>query len=325
MKTTHALAIALLASGSLLACGSDDATSTGASPADTGVPDSAVHPDASGDANDDASVDSHPSDTGSADTVRPMDSRADAMDSAVDSVAPADTGSDSAPDSATDADADAQTDANTEPEAATPCDPVAQTGCAPGDKCTVDFSAATLAPACVPNGAVANGGACITTPDNCMAPGVCTSDGQMFLCHDFCQSDIDCTQPAVAVGATAEPNNKAYCWFTFPGGYKLCTYACNPVHTAGASGCPAGQGCYLNAAPTIGEFTDCQTEGTSGTGATCTSDADCKGGFLCVDTGAAQHSCLAICRNGGQYNDCAASETCNELISEPGAMFGVCL
>jgi hypothetical protein len=212
------------------------------------------------------------------------------------------------------------------------CNPVTQTGCPNGDKCTLNGSTPPGL-TCDPNGTVGNGGLCSGNPDNCAGPGLCVGGSTgPTSCRDFCNSDADCTQPPVNSGSTSEPNNKAYCLIGITSNgqstpYKVCTYACNPVTHAGASGCPSGMECAyfwgITSPENVTEATDCEAAGTVGDGGDCTS-ATCKPGFTCVTNAANQNLCRQVCRNNGPVADCSnANDSCYPTANN-NTMFGVC-
>jgi len=274
-------------------------------------------PDASGDAPSppaDAQVDAGDGGSSGDAGTDAAASDAAAMDAGVDA------GADSGMDGATDAGGDASsTDAASDggSDAGAACDPVAQTGCPPSDKCTVS------PPTCVPTGTVTTGGACGPV-DDCVAGDLCTSDGTSEECREFCNTDSDCKQPAVASGSTPEPGNVGHCLITIPGtSYELCSIACNPVTAAGASGCAAGLGCIYSGATGVPELTDCETLGTGAEGAACTSTADCAAGLACLNNGTTSY-CRTVCRSGTNADCTVAGDVCWPPGGVTNPMFGFC-
>jgi hypothetical protein len=213
------------------------------------------------------------------------------------------------------------------PDAPMACNPVAQTGCAAADKCTIDNSgnAVCATNAAAPKMTGATCGAMQT--DDCVAGDLCSADAQNAptLCQQFCSTDTDCKQPAVASGSTAEPKNVGHCLIGLQGSsYQLCTVACNPVPAAGASGCPTGLNCEVAATSSIPELTACRSPGMVAEGATCSSAAPCAAGLVCVGASAAALHCRAVCRAGMNADCTIAGDTCAVSSSIANPMFGAC-
>jgi hypothetical protein len=205
-----------------------------------------------------------------------------------------------------------------------------QSGCNGGEKCSYNGTSNT----CVTAGTTANGALCgAGGSDDCVAGDECVSAGMsssIATCRAFCKTDNDCAQPAVAAGATAEPNNKPHCLLGLTGTTtSLCTFACNPVTADGSpSGCAAGLGCQTWASMTVPEFTDCGPVGTGGDGASCPNgNGDCKAGYGCVEISAGPPvvaHCRLLCRQGVAA-DCAAVGGGIACAAPTGAtMFGFC-
>lgn len=197
------------------------------------------------------------------------------------------------------------------------CDPVAQTGCPAGDKCSIP-------PVCIPAGSIGDGQLCATTGfDDCASPDLCVGDGTAHLCRQACNVGSDCHQPAVSVGATPEPNNLGRCLISIGGTTsKVCTFACNPVAAAGASGCPTGYACLYFQTTPVPEATDCEPEGSAGESADCTTTA-CGVGLVCVSTGTTQR-CRQVCRSGNNADCAVAGDTCVMPSGVTAPMFGFC-
>jgi hypothetical protein len=203
------------------------------------------------------------------------------------------------------------------------CDVVSQQPCLAGQKCM--FNPST--PQCQPDGPQAVAQPCVIAPlDNCARGTQCLFQGSLTdgICEQFCSSDSNCTQPAVNVGGTALPNNRAHCLFQFggTGPVNLCSLACNPVSSQGPSGCPSGSGCIYGSNATFSEITFCDRAGTAGDGQPCNSSFRCAAGFNCVGVGSS-FICRAMCR-ANTSGDCSAP-----LVCKPGAggnppMFGYC-
>jgi hypothetical protein len=194
---------------------------------------------------------------------------------------------------------------------------VAQTGCPTGDKCGIP-------PACFPAGTVGDGRICAVTGfDDCASPDICVGDGTGHLCREACNLGADCRQTAVASGTTAEPNNLGRCLISLTGSStKVCTFACNPVTAAGASGCPSGYACLYFQTTPVPEATDCEPAGAVGENGDCTT-ADCAPGLVCVSAGSTNR-CRQICRTGNNADCAVAGDTCLIPTGVTTPMFGFC-
>lgn len=138
------------------------------------------------------------------------------------------------------------------------CNPVTQAGCEAGEKCAqlVESADPFLArTACVPAGAVTEGGACTrgeagaaTGFDDCIGGYDCTNG----VCTEIC--DVG---PPDGCRADGEAFGEgSYCTLyegLFTDAIGVCVAGCNPVDDTVTDGvvnngsCAAGEGCYLNA------------------------------------------------------------------------------
>ena len=208
-----------------------------------------------------------------------------------------------------------------------PCDTTTQSPCPADEKCVQLASSAV----CRPAGALPVGEACGGTDDQCARTEECLTPGGAGgggVCEQFCGNDSDCKRAPVAVGATQESSNLGHCLFQLDssqsGSPRVCSVACNPVATAGSSGCPTKAACFYSANGSIPEFTFCGPAGAVGDGGDC-SAALCAPGLSCLAV-STQFHCRPVCRKGIDA-DCPSSsgETC-----KPGAagassvMFGYC-
>ena len=156
-------------------------------------------------------------------------------------------------------------------------------------------------------------------------PATCApTTARTRFCREFCASDTDCKQAAVPSGSTAEPGNVAHCVIDITSTtWKVCSVACNPVTTAGASGCAAGMGCTYGGTTGVPEFTDCETVGTAVEGATCTYTTDCAAGLVCVNNGTTSH-CRDVCRNATPTDCTVSGDVCYAPSGVTSPMFGFC-
>jgi hypothetical protein len=97
----------------------------------------------------------------------------------------------------------------------------------------------------------------------------------------------------------------------------ICLFEC----AADPNSCPPGQGCIGVTVESGTTYSECQLAGTSGPGVSCTSDANCVAGDVCV---ASADVCGQVCRSNA---DCAnLGNTCD--LSAPvtvnGVAYGVC-
>jgi hypothetical protein len=176
----------------------------------------------------------------------------------------------------------------------------------------------------VTNGTVGDGMLCASTGfDDCAAPDICVGDGFGHVCRQVCGVDADCSQRAVAAGATSEPGNVPRCLITLVSStFSVCTVACNPVSKAGASGCPQGYACGYFHTAAVPELTDCEPPGTLGEGGDCTTTG-CAGGLVCVST-ATTNRCRQLCRTATNADCDVAGDTCVAPSGITSPMFGFC-
>jgi hypothetical protein len=208
-----------------------------------------------------------------------------------------------------------------------PCDIPTQSPCPLGQKCVFVDETHNV---CRPAGALPAGSLCVSRAnvnDDCVRTAQCLfPGGSGGVCEQFCTVDGDCKQSAVAVGPTPEPMNIGHCLFklgTQMGAPGLCSVACNPVSSQGASGCPTGSGCVYAGFGSVPEYTFCNQAGTAGDGQDCSTSFICQPGFSCIGVGAGL-KCRAVCRKDVN-GDCISGYEC-----KPGAngtssvMFGYC-
>lgn len=201
----------------------------------------------------------------------------------------------SAPDASVPADAAGMADAAVpDPDS---CDPVSNTGCADDEKCSFlveSESPLTGRTTCVPAGNVPPGGACTRGPagetgyDNCAGNASCVAG----TCQEICLDEPD----------SCSVENEA-CFLQPPAysdreGVGLCLPSCDPV----AQDCPAGEGCYLDAASGDSACATPVTE-SGMQGDDCQFQNACQIGYGCVlnndpvaPTGL---SCAFFCDAGG--------------------------
>jgi hypothetical protein len=210
------------------------------------------------------------------------------------------------------------------PDLAFVCDTVKQMGCNAGQKCTVT----PMGYACEANGTKTTGQACGTgTSDDCVAGDLCSIDSNSAvtsICRQFCATDGDCKQSAVASGTTAEPGNVAHCIIGYSNTSAMtCTFACNPVTKAGANGCPTGLACVYGGTMTIPELTDCLTPGSGLDGTSCMDSSTCAPGFACVGSGM-MGACRQVCRNARPGDCSTGGYACLPPAGTTSPMFGFC-
>jgi len=203
------------------------------------------------------------------------------------------------------------------------CSPVAQTGCGSGQKCVVGL----VGPECVADGKVLMGAVCGTTgADECIHGTTCVGETATatHICRQFCSTDKDCQQPAVAAGTTPEPKNVGHCIIALgASGFSVCSFACNPVPAAGTSGCAGNLACSYGSTVHIPELTSCELGGEGGEGTSCLQNQDCVAGLTCVSVGAGAGHCRPPCR-AGTNTDCGAGDVCVAPGGSTTAMFGFC-
>jgi hypothetical protein len=203
------------------------------------------------------------------------------------------------------------------------CDVTTQVPCGTGQKCI--FNPTT--PQCQPNGTVGVAQPCSVNPvDNCVRGTQCLFQGSLTdgVCEEFCAGENDCTQAPVAVGGTSLSNNRPHCLFQFGGSgpINLCSLACNPVSSQGASGCPPGSGCVYGSNATFPEYTFCDRAGSGTDGQPCDGNFRCAAGFNCAGVNQS-FICRAMCR-ANTNGDCAAPLVCKLGAGGSPPMFGYC-
>jgi hypothetical protein len=205
-----------------------------------------------------------------------------------------------------------------------PCNPVTQAPCPPDQKCElVDTSNNTFCRPLVGSRMIGQDCNGLPNLDTCARGLQCLFPGGGTACEQWCVTETDCTQRAVPVGDMLEPGNTAHCFFPLApdAGISLCSIACNPVATAGPSGCPTGGTCVWSNGSSRGEFTFCDTPSSATDGQACV-NFGCAAGLTCTGTTAPEGThCRPVCRNGIN-SDCPNSYVCN-TFGLP-TMFGIC-
>ncbi|HTE52730.1 MAG TPA: hypothetical protein VK698_17880 [Kofleriaceae bacterium] len=204
------------------------------------------------------------------------------------------------------------------------CDPVAQTGCAAGDKCAqlvLSLEPGDVRTACVPDGTVEVGGACVTGEpgeatgyDDCAAGADCTSGSCRRIClvaGDSCPDQFSCSTYLELFKDITE---------TLVG---VCDAVCDPI----AQDCPAEtDACYLRITDEAGEATCVgvpdESEGRE-------QNDDCSGPFpgKCYANGCAggyhpvelngNATCSAYCRPVATYLDDPDGDGEGALVGNP--------
>lgn len=208
-----------------------------------------------------------------------------------------------------------------------PCDTTTQSPCPADEKCVFFDETHNV---CRAAGALPVGAMCTADSndnDSCVRTAQCLfpGGGNKGVCTQFCGNDSDCKQSPVSVGGTAEPINIGHCLFMIgvSTGPRICSVACNPVSSQGASGCPPGAGCVYAGFGSTPEYTFCNQAGTAGDGQDCSTTFVCQPGFSCIGVGQGL-KCRAVCRKDTN-SDCVSGYQCL-----PGAngtssvMFGYC-
>ena len=207
-------------------------------------------------------------------------------------------------------------DGGTDAAAPTPCDPLAQTSCLSNERCGWVASSATAGHAvCLPDGTVAQGGACVagaygeaTGFDNCQR-GLACANGQ---CQPICKTSPDsCGTHFVCTSSSS---------IFYSNGASLagvCAPTCNPLTQArdydGAAACGSptsptsaspALGCFGKSVFTCGKVvypnnkSDAPAAGPTSGGFFLNG---CAPGYLPVltaMTGSAQTICVALCQPG---------------------------
>jgi hypothetical protein len=204
------------------------------------------------------------------------------------------------------------------------CNPTTQQPCPSGQKCIFVGS-----PVCNADGTNQVAQSCDTDPeDTCARGSQCLFPGDLTpgngLCEQFCASDADCRQPAVSVGGTTLANNLPHCLFNVSGAGspQICSVACNPVATRGASACPGGAVCVYGSNGSFPEFTFCDRAGSGTDGQACDANFRCALGFNCVAVGTTTR-CRALCR-ANTDGDCSGANLCKPGAGGNPPMFGYC-
>lgn len=222
------------------------------------------------------------------------------------------------------------------PDAAAPgpCNVVTQTGCADGQKCSYsDPTAGTVMSLCETDGQELAGQPCNDgTNGDCIGANLCTIEDEaknVNQCRSWCNQDNDCS----GLGPIG-PDNRAFCELPIMGfPSKLCSQPCNPVPTAGATGCVTELGCrYFSVTRGAAklEATNCGKVGIKVSGDDCANTDECGGALVCVSVNMGTAKCRSVCRNQAngldmKPNDCALNESCNGLAGLVDPFFGICL
>jgi hypothetical protein len=178
------------------------------------------------------------------------------------------------------------------------CDPSAQ-DCGAGQRCNLVGAGpnnAVALTACVPEGAVASGDACVRADgrlgaDQCARGLTCVNFGQAMVsqraCQPLCRSTADCTGGAACIVVSDAPRA------------GVCRAPCEVLGT----NCPAGTCRHATSwgaadpatAPAV-TATTCQPVGTAEENATCAANNDCAANLTCARrTGADPLTCRRIC------------------------------
>lgn len=191
------------------------------------------------------------------------------------------------------------------------CGWIPQCGCAAGQNC--DFTAVDGTVSCVAAGSVGLNGKCSKLGE-CQKGYSCVAG----LCFPFCNSAADCA------GESGSPICHSVTGGTPPKdipGFEVCMQQCDPRKPTTI--CGAGVGCGI--VDGVAGQTTCIGAGSTGSGASCTTDPfTCAPGLICVNTGTSS-SCLPWCRVG--FSDCTGVATCTMFSDHPkvgGVEYGAC-
>lgn len=200
-------------------------------------------------------------------------------------------------------------------DAASACDPVAQTGCDTGEKCAAVRAGAAYAVACVPDGVVGPGGACVDgdgdgATDDCAGGHTCV----FGVCRENCSPD-----PADTCTAADEVCEWGFTSLPF----DVCTKTCDVF----AQDCPAqpAQACVIDtAAPAeVGYcaylIADGELSDGLGLGEACSFINECAAGLACVGTEQGGSACTQICDLAQGSGPDAPNQAC---VDGPGPAFG---
>ena len=135
-------------------------------------------------------------------------------------------------------------------------------------------------------------------PVDCAISHTCLDDGAISYCVKFCSTTADCGANAKCAFALTNDAGMSV-------NAKICSNSCGIL---GQSGCPTGTGCigYQNI---DGDFSDCQTMGTTPDGNPCTSTDQCLAGAVCVNDGSS-----TTCR---EYSYSQAKKACETAGVKP--------
>lgn len=173
------------------------------------------------------------------------------------------------------------------------CNPVTQQFCSASQRCIWNGSSNV----CTSIGTRGRGASCSTFADDCAAGLACIGMGSFEACREYCASDGDC--------ANGE------CVYTLAGtSTRMCSNACNPVSD---TGCVTG-GCHVSNIGGATEVADCTAEGFGSQGSSCSSNADCQGGYVCSGS-----QCRKVCSLG---TTCVGGSQCAQVSS--WFTWGVC-
>ena len=204
-----------------------------------------------------------------------------------------------------------------------PCDPTKASGvCPTGTTCGVLSGSDAVDCFCSDAGTVAEGGKCDT--GSCKPGLICTFESGSSVCRPVCRMD----DPAgCAAGRHCVPVASHV-------KYGGCSPGAGPppVTPSGCdltllAGCPSGQACRLSCTGMGTGKTSCTAGvGTKQLGETCTADADCVPGFLCLTNSCPNGTKLSTCRRACKSDpDCGAQSECGPVNCDSAATpFGAC-
>lgn len=201
-------------------------------------------------------------------------------------------------------------------ETAAACGLVPQTGCQPGEAC--DLADGTDGEtACRAITTTGTADSRCTSATACAAGYTCVSaadDTSLAWCNKLCNVDADCGAGARCALGLVDENGD-------PLNVMVCSNACDVL---AQTGCPSGTACYPRDR-TGGDFTTCDSYGTTPDFQACTASDQCLPGAACVGSGSGGGTCRPYCDLDNP--SCGVGETCAPFTTTlliNGTSFGAC-